>query len=300
MVLFYRRLPQFDYVRPRTFADALALLSDDIPVRDQVYAGGTDLVPKLKSRAIKAPPRVIDLKGIPDLDYIRWDAATGLHVGALATIREVARSTLAQECYTALAQGAQLIASNQLQNRGTIVGNICNAVPSADSAPPLLVHDARVICAGRSGERSVPLTEFFVGPSQTSLKPGELVRELCLPPPPPGEHSVYLKLAPRGKMDLAMVGVAAAIVIEGGIICHARIGLGSAAAVPVRAPEAEAALIGRPASPAVIVAAAQTAAAASRTRSSQRASAEYRRMMIEVLVRRAVTHLAAQPVAAHS
>lgn len=294
MVLFYRRLPDFDYVRPRSLNEVLSQLSDAFPVRDQVYAGGTDLIPKLKSRAIKAPPKIFDLKGIPDLDYIRWNPSTGLHLGALAIIRDVAQSPVVREHYNGLALGAQLIASNQLQHRGTIVGNVCNAVPSADSAPALLAHDTQVVCTSSTGERTLPLNEFFIGPSATALRPRELVRELVLPPPAPGERSVYLKLAPRGRMDLAMVGAAVAVVVQDGIFTKVRIGLGSAAPIPTRAPEAEAALLGKPATAEAIAAGAATAAAASRTRSSHRASAEYRRMMIEVLVRRALTQVTSE------
>ena len=127
MTLFYRRLPKFDYLRPASVAEALAALSPGEPVRNQVFSGGTDLIPKLKSRAIKAPPRVIDLKGIAGLAYIDFHAGEGLRLGANATIREVAQASAVLTHYPALATGAGLIASNQLQHRGTIVGNICNA-----------------------------------------------------------------------------------------------------------------------------------------------------------------------------
>lgn len=291
MTLFYRRLPQFDYLRPASVAEALAALSPNEPVRNQVFSGGTDLIPKLKSRAIKAPPRVIDLKGIDGLAYIDFEAHTGLRVGANATIREVAQASVVLTHYPALATAAGLIASNQLQHRGTIVGNICNAVPSADSAPPLLAHDAQVVCTGASGERSVAIADFFVAPGVTGLAPGEIVREIQLPPPNPGERSVYLKLASRGRMDLAVVGVAVAAVVNDGVFQQVRIGLGSAAPIPVRATQAEMALNGKRVSAELIAQAASIAAANTRTRSSHRASADYRREMIEVLVRRALTQV---------
>lgn len=293
MVVYYRRMPRFDYVRPRGLDEAFAALAADVPVKHQVYAGGTDLLLKLKSREVKAPRRLIDLKGIADLDYLDWDSDDGLRIGALATSRDVADSTIVRQKFAALAQGTRQMGSNQLQNRGTIAGNICNAVPSADSAPPLLVHDAKVICVGRDGERTVELADFFRGPGETALQAGELVREIRVPPPESRERSAYLRLASRGRMDLAMVGVAVSGVVEGGVIHRIRIGLGSAAPVPVRAPEAEAMLLGQKLTAEVIENAARIAARASRTRSSHRASAEYRRMMIEVLVRRALAKLAA-------
>ncbi len=292
-VVFYRRMPRFDYFRPASIAEALDALDPDVPLKDQVYAGGTDLMPKLKARGIKAPKRVIDLKGIAGLDYVRWDEAKGLRIGALATVARVAASPDVRARYAALFEGASAIASDQIQHRATIVGNVCNAVPSADSIPALLVHDAEVVCVGRAGERVVALKDFFLGPGRVALDPAELVKEIVLPPPTPGERTTYLKLAPRGRMDLAIVGAAARVVIVDGIVVDARVALGSAAPIPKRAVEAEAAIRGRPPTPETIAEAARLAAAHAVTRGSHRASAEYRRLMLEVLVRRALTSLAA-------
>jgi CO/xanthine dehydrogenase FAD-binding subunit len=292
VTIFYRRLPPFDYLRPRTLAEAIAALSELEPVRNQVFSGGTDLLPKLKSRAINAPPQLIDLKGIPGLDGIEFSPEQGLRIGANAIIREVAKADSVNARYTALAQGSSLIASNQLQHRGTIVGNICNAVPSADSAPALLAHRANVVCTGPAGDRIIPLFEFFVSAGVTVLQPREIVSEIRVPPPIPGERSVYLKLAPRGRMDLAMVGVAATLVIEDGLVRHATIGLGSAAPIPVRAVQAEQALVGQRISSELIEHAAALAREHSNTRSSHRASGGYRKEMIGLLTRRALTQLA--------
>lgn len=292
MVIFYRRMPRFDYARARSIEEALELIADEIPLKHQVFAGGSDLLPKLKSRAIKAPRRLIDLKGIAELDYLDWNPEQGLRIGALATSRTVGSSPLVVDRFTALAQGAQQMGSNQLQNRGTIAGNICNAVPSADSAPPLLAHGAQVVCVGAVGERTVELADFFRDAGETVLQQGELVKEIRLPPPERGERSVYLRLAQRGRLDLAIVGVAVSAVLEGGVVRMARIGLGSAAPVPVRAREAESALIDQRLDAELIANAARIASEKSRTRTSHRASADYRRMMIEVLTRRALAGIA--------
>src|SRR3990172_8617471 len=139
-------MPRFDYLRPRSLEEALEALSGDHPVKHQVYAGGTDLLLKLKTRRVKAPGRVIDLKGIRGLDYVDWHPETGLRIGAVATVAAVGRSPVVGEKFTALAEAADVMGSDQIQNRGTIVGNICSAFASADAAPPLLVHDARVVC----------------------------------------------------------------------------------------------------------------------------------------------------------
>ncbi len=282
-----------DYLRPQSLEQALAAIDPKTPTKHQVYAGGTDLLLKLKSRAVKAPASLIDLKGIRDLDYILWTPEDGLRIGALATIAAVGKSSIVREKFAALEQGVNVMASDQIQNRGTIVGNVCNAVPSADAVPALLVHDAQVTCISRSGERGVALKDFFRGPGDIALAPGELVKEIRLPPPHPRERSAYLKLAPRGRMDLAFVGAAASVAVEDGVTRLVRIGLGSAAPVPVRAMEAEAALLGQPLNAETIDNAARIAAQQSRTRSSHRASAKYRRMMIEVLVRRVLNQIAA-------
>ena len=293
MLVFFRRLPRMDYVRPKSITEVFDVIDPAVPTKHQVYAGGTDLLLKLKSREIKAPAAVIDLKGISDLDYVEWDAQQGLRIGAIATLASVIQSAVVNERFPALAQGVKLMASDQIQNRGTVVGNVCNAVPSANSIPALLVHDAQVVCVSRSGERVLPLKEFFRGPGEVALQPSELVKEIILPPPQRRERNTYLKLAPRGRMDLAVVGAAASLVVEDGITRMARIGLGSAAPVPVHATEAEQALVGRRIDRKIIDEAARLAAEHSHTRSSHRASGKYRRMMIEVLVRRALVQLAA-------
>lgn len=290
-VIFYRRMPRFDYFRPASIEEALNAIDPAVPLKDQVYAGGTDLMPKLKARDVKAPKCVIDLKGIPGLDHVTWDASAGLRIGALATVAKVAASDDVRAHYKALLEGASVIASDQIQHRATIAGNVCNAVPSADSIPALLVHGGKVVCVSRAGERTVALNEFFLGPGKVALNGAELVKEIVLPPPLPGERTTYLKLAPRGRMDLAMVGAAASAVVEGGVFRHVRIALGSAAPVPVRASEAEAAILGKPATPETINEAARVAVAHARTRSSHRASSEYRTLMLDVLVRRALSAL---------
>ncbi|HEM61361.1 MAG TPA: xanthine dehydrogenase family protein subunit M, partial [Chloroflexi bacterium] len=137
MVTFYRRLPKFEYLRPSTIDEALSLLSQ-YRGRAKVIAGGTDILPKLKRREIKAPEYIIDLKGIPDLDYVRYDEVGGLSLGPLATIHAVEASPMVQDKFGVLYQAAESMASTQVRNRGTIAGNICNAVPSADAAPALL------------------------------------------------------------------------------------------------------------------------------------------------------------------
>jgi len=288
MVTFYRRLPKFDYVRPESIDEALSILGDKRKGKFKVYAGGTDVFPKLKSRAIKAPELLVDLNGIRGLGYIRYDKKRGLRIGALATIYSVAHSATVEERFPILSQAARMIASTQVQNRGTIAGNICSAVPSADSAPALLVLGAKLLCVSNKGGRTIEIEAFFKGPEKTALRSNELLKEIQVPDMPGNSNGVYIKLSPRSRMDLAVVGVAAIVGVEEGIFKEIRIGLGAVAPSPIRAKKAEAVLYGERVDQGAIMRAARVASEESRPIDDHRASAQYRRMMVEVLVKRAI------------
>jgi CO/xanthine dehydrogenase FAD-binding subunit len=282
----YRRLPKFDYVKPKGVVEALDLLGENKDGRFMVYAGGTDVIPKIKSRMIRVPEMLMDLKGIPDLDYISYDVQCGLRIGALANIYAVANSPLVKKNYQMLSQAASSIASTQVQNRGTIVGNICNAVPSADSAPALLCLDAKVLCVGSKRKRLIDVEAFFEGPNKTVLASDELVKEIQIPPLQ--GHGIYIKLSHRSRMDLAVVGVAVYANIRNGIFEDIRVALGAVAPTPLRAKKTEAILMGERASDEGIKRAAATASKEAKPIDDYRASAGYRRMMVEVLVERAI------------
>lgn len=290
MVTFYRRLPKFDYIKPKSIDEALDLLGENSNGDVKVYAGGTDVIPRLKSRLIQTPKVLIDLKGIPGLDYIEYDDKEGLRIGALATISSVAHSVQVREKFGILSQAAGSIASTQVQNRGTIVGNICNAVPSADSAPALLCIGAKLSCVSSHGERVLAIEDFFTGPNQTALHPDELVKEIRIPNMPPQSKGVYIKLSPRSRMDLAVVGVGAVVAQDKGLIQDVRIALGAVAPTPMRAKKAEDLLKGEKVRGETVMKAAETASTESEPIDDHRASAEYRRMMVEALVKRAINN----------
>lgn len=285
MVTFYRRLPEFDYLTPKTLDEALSLLAR-YQGKARLIAGGTDLIPQLKGRVVKAPPYIIDLKDIPGLDYINYDANKGLAIGALATIRQVLASSVIKEGFGILYQAAESMASPQVRNQGTIAGNICNAVPSADAAPALLTLEAKLKLVGRKNERIVPIEDFFTGPSRTVLD-GEILKEIQVPTPPPKSKGVYLKLSPRRAMDLAVVGVAVLVVADNVRCKDIRIALGAVAPTPIRAKKAEAILKGQRFDE-HIEKAAKAAAGEAKPIDDHRASAEYRRDMVEVLTKRAI------------
>jgi len=287
VVTFYRKLPKFNYLAPKTIDEALSLLSQ-YKGRAKVIAGGTDVLPKLKRRETKAPEYIIDLKGIRDLDYIEYDDSSGLSVGALATIHAVETSPIIQERFSVLFHAAESMASPQVRNRGTIAGNICNAVPSADTAPALLTLEARLRLANPRGERIVNIEDFFTGPNETCLIDEEILREIQVSNLPPHSRGRYLKLTPRRSMDLAMVGVAVVVVAGDGICTDIRIALGAVAPTPIRARQAEKLVRGEKLSEELIERAAWRAAEECRPISDHRASAEYRREMVKVLTKRAI------------
>jgi len=288
MTTFYRRLPKFDYMSPKSLSELWEMIRGANGADYKVFAGGTDVIPNLKRRKGEVPKALIDLKGIEELDYIRYDAGVGLAIGALASVHAVARSCLVWEHYPALAMAAGKIGATQIQHRATVAGNICNAAPSADTAPALLALDASVRCASSTGERTVPLKDFFAGPLQNTLSNGEIVTAILLPESTTGPGSCYIKLSPRHTLDLAVVGVATSLSTADGTCEQIRIGLGAVAPTPIRALAAESTLCGARLSQENIERTARAAAEECRPRDSIRGSAAYRRAMVGVLVARAI------------
>ena len=280
-------LPKFEYLAALTVVEACSILSQ-YGKAARVIAGGTDLLVKMKEREL-APQYLVGLKGIKDLDYIKYDEAGGLKIGALTSNDSVAGSAVIQKNFGLLSEAAAKIGTPQIRNMGTIGGNLGNAAPSADTAPPLIALGAKVKLVSSKGERTVPLEEFFTGPGENVLKTDELLAEIQVPKPAPGSRGVYLKLFPRGAVDIAAVGVAVLLILSKDGACNdARIVLGAVAPTPVRAKGAEAVIKGKQGKGEVIQKAAETAAEESRPISDVRCSADYRREMVEVLTRRAL------------
>jgi carbon-monoxide dehydrogenase medium subunit len=199
------------------------------------------------------------------------------------TARAVELDDHVRSIYTSIAEGGALVGSVQVRNLATVVGNLCNAAPSADMAPPLLALDAEAVIAGPKGQRRVPLASFFTGVRRTVLEPNELLVEIAVPAPGPGTGGNYLRHTPRRELDIAVVGVASQITLKDGVCTKARIALASVATTPVRATAAEQALVGQPIKPAAL------AVEAARPISDQRGSADYRRHLVRVLTRRTLT-----------
>jgi carbon-monoxide dehydrogenase medium subunit len=279
---------RFEYFEPATLAEAVALLGR-CDGRASVLAGGTDLLVEIKEH-VRRPDYVVNIKRIPGMDALSYDAKVGLRFGALVTSRTIEISPVVQEKYPGLLQAVRELGSIQVRNRATVVGNICRASPSADTLPPLIADGASARIFGPAGDRKVALEDFFTGPGRTVLERDELVTEITIPPPPPRTGKIYIKHGRRKAMELATVGVAVSLTLEDDACREARIALGAVAPTPIRARQAEALLRDRAISERLIETAAQAAMAEVLPISNVRASAEYRRQMVGVLTKRALTH----------
>jgi carbon-monoxide dehydrogenase medium subunit len=191
--------------------------------------------------------------------------------------------------YRSLAESGALVGSVQVRNLATLGGNLCNAAPSADMAPPLLALDAEAVIVGPKGERRVPIATFFTGVRRTVLAPDELLTELVVPDPGPQSGGHYLRHTPRRELDIAVVGVASQLTLANGVCTKARIALAAVAPVPLHATAAEQSLEGQAVTPERIARAADLAVEAARPISDQRGSAEFRRHLVRVLTRRTLT-----------
>lgn len=280
-------MKRFGYSSPKTLEEACTLLHEQHQ-QVKVLAGGTDLIVQLRMRKF-TPAYVINIKDIPGLDYVRPGAGGEIEIGALATLRAIETNPAVVARQPVLSEAAREIGSVQIRNLATLAGNLCNAAPSADMAAPLLALGCGVTLSSRQGERSMPLEDFFLGPGKTALQRGELLISVRVEASPPRTGCVYLKHAIRRAMDIAIVGVAARLTLNGGKRAQeVRIGLGAVAPVPLRARKAEELLRGQELTEPAIEEAAQIASTEARPITDIRGSAEYRTEMVRVLTRRAL------------
>jgi len=279
-------LPPFEYHRPLTIEEAVALLArfgeDAKPM-----AGGTDLLIQMKNRWA-SPRHVIALKWIPGLDGI----ADGerVRIGALATHSRIKESPLIRGRFPILIDALSRLGSQQIRNIATIGGNLCNAAPSADTAPALLALDARAVLVSPKGKREMGLESFFLAPGKTALNPDEILESILLPRPPPLSCGAYIKHMRRAALDLPIIGVATQCTLsrDSKKIEDIRIGLGVCAPIPIRAKAAEAFLRGKPVEEEILDQGGTIAMREAKPRDTWRGSASYRSEMIRVLVQEAI------------
>ena len=284
--------PKIEYFTPKTIEEARSLVLK-YKGEAKIIAGGTDLVVQMKHKEV-LPRHIINIRGISGQDYIVHDEKEGLRIGAMATIRSIEVSPVVREKFNILAQAASELGSAQVRNRATIAGNLCNAAPSAETAPPLIVLGAKAKIMGADGERTVPIENFFTGPGQTVLRPDEILVEIQVPNLLPRSSGVYIKHTIRKALDLAIVGVAVIVTLDGDTLSDVKIALGAVAPTPVRATRAEDVLRGNQIDDDLLQKAAQTAFNQCSPIDDIRSSAEYRCKMIKVLVPRAIKQAAAQ------
>lgn len=278
---------RFDLAVPDSTDECLKILA----VRGtaaKLVAGGTDLLPQLKNGLI-APSFVVDLSALKDLKVLGLDERGSLHIGAGVTARELELDARVRKHYPGLAESAALVGSVQVRNLATLGGNLCNAAPSADMAPPLVALEAEAVIAGPAARRRVPLVQFFTGVRRTVLAPDELLVEIVVPAAAEGSGGSYLRHTPRRELDIAVVGVAAEITLANGVCARVGIALAAVAPTPVRATAAEQALQNQPLTPERIERAAELAVQSASPISDQRGSAEFRRHLVRVLTQRTLT-----------
>lgn len=279
-------LSKFDYVKPQLLTEALSYLGQNEGTR--ILAGGTDLMITLRHNA-ETPKHILDIKAIPEMNLLEHRINEGLFIGACITVNQVAESKTIIDKYPALVQAANLLASYQLRNRATLVGNICNASPGADLAAPLMVYDAKVHIASTEGTRTVDIKSFFTGVKKTVIRTNELVIGVTLPDVSEGDNSIFLKQGRIKGHDLAIVGVAARITADKKV----RLAMTAVAPTPISIVSLEETLSGKALTKELAAMAGKEVCNIIKPISDVRSSAEYRLHVAGVLVKRALLHLTA-------
>ena len=261
------------------------MLIDKYQENGLLMEGGSEVIPNMKSLVV-TPDHIISLKHIPEFFYLRYTPGEGLHIGPSTTLTKIEYDPDVQRVYPSLYQGIHGMSNTAIHNISTVTGNICYAVPSADTAAPLLTLEAVLSVKSVDGERKVPIGELFAGVRRTTLKKNEIVTDIFVPEPDPKAVMAYYKNPCRKALDLAIAGVATYVVMDGDVCRDARIAMSAVAVVPKRAFEAEAMLKGQVLAEELINAAAEHAALHECSPISDiRASADYRRELVRLSVR---------------
>jgi len=281
-------MKDIDYTAPRTLSEAVTLLNEKAD-RARVLAGGTDIIVQLREHR-RDLDLLVDVKNIPEINELSYDAKTGLRLGAAVPCYRIYENAAIAQAYPGLIDAVSLVGGIQIQSRASVGGNLCNASPAADTIPPLIALEAVCVIAGPKGTRQIPVENFCTAPGRTALERGELLVRLELPPPRPRSGAHYLRFIPRNEMDIAVVGAAAAVTLDDKKTrcTAARIALAAVAPTPLLVPEAGAALVDGELNDTLISKAASLAQAASRPISDMRGDADYRRHLVGVLVKRAL------------
>jgi len=287
------KLQKFEYFEAKSIGEVCSLLSE-YGRNAKLIAGGTDLLVSMKRREVN-PKYLINIKDIPELKHVHGDGEF-LKIGALTTLNDIETSPLLRERFPVLVSACHQIGTPQIRNLGTIGGNICNASPSADTAPSLIGLGAKVKIVGLKGERIISLENFFVGPGESVLQESEILVEILVPNSSGDNRGVYLKLPARTAIDVACVGVAVIATLDSKInnILDIKIVLGAVAPTPIRARKAEELIKGEVIREQLVEKVALTAAEEAKPISDIRGSASYRKQMVRVLTKRALAQVASR------
>ncbi len=277
----------FRYQTPSSLAEAIATMADCLKARP--FAGGTDLLVQLRRGALDLDC-LMDVKGIAELNAISFDASDGLTIGAALSCARLCEHSDVKRAYPGLVDAISIIGGAAIQGRATIGGNLCNAAPSADSIPALIVLRATCAIAGPHGIRSVAAEAFCTAPGQTVLVPGELLVSVHVPAPLPHSGACYLRFTPRHEMDIAVAGAGAWLGLspDGATIADARIALSAVAPTPLFVRSASDSLIGQAPTEDAFAGAARLAQDVARPITDVRGTAAQRRHLVGVLVQRAL------------
>lgn len=270
---------EYDYVKPDTLEAALGILGEKKNVK--VYAGGTDLIVKLKVGADIPMDIMLDINGIGELSEIS-DNGEALEIGAAAKLSAVERDARVKKDYIALYEALTAMASISVRNMGTIGGNFCNASPVADAVPPVICYGGDVVIRSAHGTRRVLAEEFFTAPGVTVMEKNELLTKVALPAPKPNTGAAFLKLG-RVKSDIAKISICAVITRDGDKIDSCRIAMGAVAATPLFLREISDSLSGKTVTRALISETAESISAFIRPIDDNRTTAEYRTEVAKVI-----------------
>jgi carbon-monoxide dehydrogenase medium subunit len=274
----------FEYFAPKTVSEALSLLSK-YKEEAKLIAGGQSMLVVMRQRLL-TPEYVIDIKGLTDLEYIKYDEKQGLRIGALTIHRDIEKSPVIQKHFGVLSEMEGNLATIQTRNWGTIGGNLCHGDPAGDPAPVLIALKAKLKLVSSAGERVIDTEEFSEDYLEVALNPGEMLAEIQVPTPAPYTGTAYEKLMVM-KGDMGVVGAAVSITLDAKGSCQdARIALGNCASIPLRAKKAEKVLIGKAINDVLLAEAGEVASSEADPPADVHGSVEYRREMIKVFVKR--------------
>lgn len=278
----------FTYVQASSVQEAVRQLAQ-AGLEGRPLAGGTDVIVQMREGR-RVVNTLVDVKSIPELSTLQFDAQSGLRLGAAVPCYRIYEDADVQRYYPALIDGASLVGGTGIQGRASVGGNLCNASPAADTIPSLIALGGVCKVANGNGGREIPVENFCVAPGRSALDVGELLVEIALPPPQPRSGAFFLRFIPRNEMDIAVVNVAASLQLDesGQTIQSARLAIGAVAPTPLLVTEAAQILAGAPATEESFARAAEAAQRAARPISDMRGTREQRLHLVGVLTRRAL------------